>query len=507
MATTPHARITLAHTTPAATAVDALVVGLRPGSGKSVTVAAPHLTKQEQAQLEAAFTAISATGKSGDVARIPGGEDFAATTIVGLGLGTPAASSGPADAESLRKAIGTAIRSLSGFRRIGFALPIDDEDTLLHIAIAAQLSAYEFTAFKGSGTTRSGMGSRQIVILLDTPATASQKRALKDISFVADAVNRARDLVNTPPNALTPAALAEAAQHAMAALPVSVSVWDEDDLHGDGCGGILAVGQGSVNPPRLVRMDYAPEGATRHLALVGKGITFDTGGISIKPAANMDEMKADMAGAAAVIAAVRAIAELKLSVRVTGWVPAAENMPGGGAQRPGDVITIFGGKTVEVLNTDAEGRLILADALGLAVREAPDLIIDVATLTGAQRIALGVRTAGVMGNDDDARDAVCAAAVRAGELMWPMPLPEELRSSLDSATADISNHGERLGGMMTAALFLNEFIPPTQPWVHIDIAGPAFNDKGPYGYTPKGGTGAAVRTFVQVAAEMAAGSI
>jgi leucyl aminopeptidase len=216
-------------------------------------------------------------------------------------------------------------------------------------------------------------------------------------------------------------------------------------------------------------------------------------------------MKADMAGAAAVIAAVRAIAELALPIRVPGWVPSAENMPGGAAQRPGDVITVFGGTTVEVLNTDAEGRLILADALGMAALDSPDLMVDVATLTGAQRIALGARTAGVMANDDDARSSVCAAAERAGELMWPMPLPEDLRSSLDSATADIANIGERLGGMLTAGVFLREFVSPGQPWVHIDIAGPAFNDKAPYGYTPKGGTGAAVRTFVQVAAEMADG--
>jgi leucyl aminopeptidase len=316
-----------------------------------------------------------------------------------------------------------------------------------------------------------------------------------------------RDLVNTPPNALPPAALAEAGKAAVAGLPVKVRIWDEAALRREGCGGILAVGQGSTNPPRLLRLEYAPAGASRHLALVGKGITFDTGGISIKPAASMDEMKADMAGAAAVIGAVKAIAELGIPIRVTGWVPTAENMPSGTAQRPGDVITMYGGKTVEVLNTDAEGRLILADALGLAAEEQPDLVIDVATLTGAQRIALGARTAGVMANDDDARTAVCAAAERAGEQMWPMPLPDDLRPALDSATADIANIGDRLGGMLSAGVFLREFVPADQPWVHIDIAGPAFNEKGAYGYTPKGGTGAAVRTFVQVAAEMADGSL
>jgi leucyl aminopeptidase len=203
---------------------------------------------------------------------------------------------------------------------------------------------------------------------------------------------------------------------------------------------------------------------------------------------------------------VQAIAALRLPVRVTGWVPTAENMPSGTAQRPGDVITMFDGTTVEVLNTDAEGRLVLADALGMAAEDQPDLIIDAATLTGAQRVALGSRTAAVMSNDGQAREAVCDAAEAAGEAMWPMPLPEDLRSSLDSATADIANIGDRLGGMLSAGVFLQEFVPAGQPWVHLDIAGPAFNDKSAYGYTPKGGTGAAVRTFVEVARRMAAGT-
>jgi leucyl aminopeptidase len=220
----------------------------------------------------------------------------------------------------------------------------------------------------------------------------------------------------------------------------------------------------------------------------------------------MDEMKSDMAGAAAVLGAVKAIAELGLPVKVTGWLPSAENMPGSNAQRPGDVITIHGGTTVEVLNTDAEGRLILADALVLAAEEKPDLIIDVATLTGAAVVALGLRTAGVMANDDDARAAVVAAADAAGEAMWPMPLPDDLRATLDSGTADIANIGDgKGGGMLSAGVFLREFVPAGQSWVHVDIAGPSFNPKAPYGYTPKGATGSAVRTFVQVAAEMAAG--
>jgi leucyl aminopeptidase len=329
---------------------------------------------------------------------------------------------------------------------------------------------------------------------------------VKDVAVVAAGVNLTRDLVNTPPSALTPAMLAAAAVGAVHDLPVEVTVWDEDDLFRDGCGGILAVGQGSVHPPRLVRMEYAPQGATRHLALVGKGITFDSGGISIKPSAGMEDMKSDMAGAAAVVGAVRAIAELRLPIRVTGWIPAAENMPSGSAQRPSDVITTFDGTTVEVLNTDAEGRLVLADAIGMAVVQKPDLIIDVATLTGAQRIALGARIAGVMSNTDAAREQVCRSADAAGESVWPMPLPADLRASLDSSVADIANIGDRAGGMLSAGVFLGEFVPAGQPWVHMDIAGPSFNEKAAYGYTPKGGTGAAVRTFVQVAAELAQGS-
>jgi leucyl aminopeptidase len=341
-------------------------------------------------------------------------------------------------------------------------------------------------------------------VLLPQAPTAEQKQAAKDVVTVASAVNLTRDLVNTPPNALPPTALVASAVAAVDGLPVDVTVWDELDLVREGCGGILAVGQGSANPPRLARLSYSPEGATAHLALVGKGITFDTGGISLKPGLNMDEMKTDMAGAAAVIGAVRAIAELGLPVRVTGWVPTAENMPSGTAQRPGDVITMYGGKTVEVLNTDAEGRLILADAIGLAAEDKPDLLIDVATLTGAQVVALGLRTAGVMANDDDARSSVVDAATAAGEAMWPMPLPDDLRATLDSGTADIANIGDRNGGMLSAGVFLREFVPAGQAWVHVDIAGPSHNSKAAYGYTPKGGTGCAVRTFVQIAAEMAA---
>lgn len=494
--------IALASSLPHSHATDALIVGVTTGKGRKPSVASPGMSAAQRTRIAEALTAVGATGKSGDLVRIPGGAGVSAPVVVGIGLGD-----GNLDHETLMRAVGSAIRSLAGTRRVSISLPMEDDEALVAVSMAALLAAYDFTEFRGKSAKGRPAPVRSITVLLPESPTPEQKQAIKDVKVIVDGVFLARDLVNTPPSALHPQELAEAAISAVEDLPVAVTVWDVPDLQRDGCGGILAVGMGSAHAPRLVKLEYAPAGATAHLALVGKGITFDTGGISIKPAASMDEMKADMAGAAAVIGAVQAIARLGLPVRVTGWVPSAENMPSGTAQRPGDVITMFDGTTVEVLNTDAEGRLILGDALGMAVAEKPDLIIDAATLTGAQRIALGARIAGVMSNSDEARSRVCSSAEAAGESVWPMPLPADLRASLDSPVADIANIGDRLGGMLSAGVFLKEFIPDRQPWVHLDIAGPAFNEKGAYGYTPKGGTGAAVRTFVQVAAEMAEGSV
>ena len=244
------------------------------------------------------------------------------------------------------------------------------------------------------------------------------------------------------------------------------------------------------------------------VVFVGKGITFDSGGLSLKPPKSMESMKSDMGGAAAIIGAMQAIAALSPAVHVVGYLPLAENMPSGSAQRPSDVLTIYGGKTVEVLNTDAEGRLVLADALARSAGDSPDLLVDVATLTGAQVVALGPRIAAVMANDDELRDALVAAADQAGEAMWPMPLPGELRKGLDSAVADLANVApDRYGGMLVAGLFLREFVPAGVRWAHLDIAGPAFNDSAPHGYTPKGGTGAATRALVQIALDAAAGRL
>ena len=306
-----------------------------------------------------------------------------------------------------------------------------------------------------------------------------------------------RDLVNTPPVDLYPASFAEAAQGFAEQLGCEIRVWEPQQLVDEGFGGILAVGMGSSRLPRLVRIAWAPEGAKETVALVGKGITFDTGGISLKPPKAMETMKSDMAGAAAVMHVVLAAARAKLPIGVTAWLCLAENMPSGTAQRPSDVIKTYSGTTVEVLNTDAEGRLVLADGLARAVEEKPSAVIDVATLTGAQGLALGTRTSAVMGTED-LRAEVIAAAEAAAEPMWPMPLPEHLREALDSKVADLQNMGDpNGGGMLTAGIFLREFVGDT-PWAHLDIARPAFNEGGAYGEVVPGGTGVSVRTLFEL---------
>jgi leucyl aminopeptidase len=396
--------LTLAATPASSTVCDALLIGIAPGKGKSVDVYAHGLTAAQSRKLAEAFASAGASAKAGEVTRIPAQTGIKAKTIIGVGLGDFRSMKG---FESYRRSVGNAVRSTAGMKKIAI-IATPDIPHLRPLALGAQLAAYSFTEHKGK--SKGATPVQSIVLLVPGAVTPEQKELIAEINVISLSVFLARDLVNTPPNALPPVALAKAAKDAVAGLPVKVTTWDVAALKRDGCGGILGVGQGSTNPPRLVKLEYAPAGATKHLSLVGKGITFDTGGISIKPAAQMDEMKGDMGGAAAVIAAVKAIAELGLKVKVTGWVPTAENMPSGEAMRPGDVITMFDGTTVEVLNTDAEGRLILADALGMAVLEKPTLLIDAATLTGAQGIALGSRISGVMSNDDDARAQVCAAA-------------------------------------------------------------------------------------------------
>jgi leucyl aminopeptidase len=315
----------------------------------------------------------------------------------------------------------------------------------------------------------------------------------------AEAVWRVRDLVTMPPNFLNPASFVEQVTQMAQGSSIEIEVYDEKRVAAEGLGGISAVGQGSLNPPRLMILRYQPAQPTRHVALVGKGITFDSGGLSLKAPNAMVGMKYDMTGAAVMAASTLAASALGGSIAITAYLCLAENMPSGSASRPNDVITIKGGKTVEILNTDAEGRLVMADGLSLASALNPDLIIDIATLTGAARIALGERYAGLMGTPEGVAE-IEGAASATGEKVWAMPLPSELRALLSSDVADIANAkpGEVLGGMLLAGVFLREFVGEGIPWAHLDIAGPANNSSSAFGFTPKGASGALTRTILSV---------
>lgn len=330
------------------------------------------------------------------------------------------------------------------------------------------------------------------------------KHNFKHVIALCEKVNLARDLINTPANDLWPDAFAKTASKFAKSHGLKIEVWDEKRLEKENCGGISAVGRGSHRPPRLVKLSYGRTGP--RVAIVGKGITFDTGGLSLKPAESMVGMKYDMAGAATALGALLAIAERKIAVRVDAYLCLAENMPGGSATRPGDVIKIRNGKTVEVLNTDAEGRLVMADGLSLAMETDPDHVIDIATLTGAASIALGNRYAGIMG-EGEAVERILKAADHAGEQLWHMPMPNELRALLDSDIADIANVkiGNRAGGMLIAAHFLAEFVKGGKKplsWAHLDIAGPGNNAGAPYGSTPSGASGVMLRTVVAMVEQL-----
>lgn len=481
---------------PARLGVDVLVVAVAP-AGQSITVLdGGALPQQVRTRLVADARGLGITGKADTVHRLPAGDRLAADVLAVVGVGeldgnaTRAGATVPA--EVLRRAAGAATRTLTGVASLAFVLPTDDDARLAAVAEGALLGAYRFTRYRTGADE--ALPAETIELVTSRAKEASARAAVERAQVVAAAVAGARDLVNTSPLDLFPAAFADQAKAAAKGTKVKVSVLDEKQLAAGGYGGLIAVGQGSSRPPRLVKLTWSPSKATRSVSLVGKGITFDSGGLSIKPAKGMETMKSDMAGAAAVLHTVLAAAALEVPVKVTGWLCLAENMPSGTAQRPSDVITQRGGKTVEVLNTDAEGRLVLADGLVAACEEKPDVVVDIATLTGAQVVALGSRVSAVMG-DDDVRQAVVDAAEGVGEQFWPMPLPSELRAGLDSKVADLANIGDRMGGMLVGGLFLREFVGET-PWAHLDIAGPAFNDGAPYGYTPSGGTGVGVRTLL-----------
>ncbi|MCL3860718.1 leucyl aminopeptidase [Actinotalea sp. K2] len=482
---------TLTSKDPARLAVDALVVAVASSGAGVALVGADTLPTELRTLVTGSARALGITGEQDSVHRLPSGGHLTAPVLVLVGTGPATASLTP---EGLRRAAGAATRQLAGVASVGFALPADDVDSVAAIVEGALLGAYEYTRYRDQAD-RPRPPSRFEVVTPRGRENAA-KRAVERAVVLAAAVHGVRDLVNAAPIDLFPAAFADAARAAVKGTKIKVSVLDEKALAAGGYGGLVAVGQGSSRGPRLVKLTWSPSKATRSVALVGKGITFDSGGLSLKPAKGMEAMKSDMAGAAAVLHTVLAAAALEVPVKVTGWLCLAENMPSGTAQRPSDVITQRGGTTVEVLNTDAEGRLVLADGLVAACEEKPDAVIDIATLTGAQVVALGTRVSAVMGTDD-LRAEVVAAAQTSGEQFWPMPLPEELRAGLKSSVADLANIGDRFGGMLSAGLFLREFVGST-PWAHLDIAGPAFNEASAHGYTPVGGTGVGVRTLLSL---------
>jgi leucyl aminopeptidase len=480
--------------------VDAVIVGV--AQGPDGPVPAPGAEDVDAAlggNLAETLGALGATGKAEEVTKIASAGKLKAPLIAAVGIGAPADTAAPFDGEALRRAAGAAVRALATGKplRVALALPARDGAEAEAVALGALLGGYTFGRYTGKQ-----QDTELILLGGDTAEAADRARVL------ADAMTLVRDLVNTGPSDLYPSTFAAEAERVAGAAGLDIEVLDEKALAEGGYGGLTGVGQGSVHPPRLVRLAYTHPDAAKTVVLAGKGITFDSGGLSLKPPKSMEAMKSDMSGAAAVLAAVAALAKLGPAVNVVGYLCMAENMPSGTAQRPSDVITIYGGRTVEVLNTDAEGRLVLADAVARSAADSPDLLIDVATLTGAQLVALGPRIMGVMANDDAVLYGVVDAAKRAGEGAWPMPLPEELRKGLDSAVADIANvTPERNGGMLVGGLFLREFVPDGVRWAHLDIAGPAFHEGEPYGYTPKGGTGAAVRSLVQVALDVADGRL
>jgi leucyl aminopeptidase len=488
---------------------DAIVIGVgKGGKGPVVAPGADAVDKAYDGRLAGVLETLGASGAEGEITKLPAPAGFKAPLVLAVGLGAEPEEGEEYGAEALRRAAGVAARALTGAKKAAFALPLADAADAGAIAEGALLGAYSFDAYKGGAKDAKGKAPLgEVALLGGKPRDKEYKAAVERALAVTEELNRARDLVNTPPNDLDPEAFAAVAQTAAKEHGIKVEVLDEKALEKGGYGGILGVGAGSAAGPRLVKLSYTHADATKHLAFVGKGITYDSGGISLKPAGHNETMKCDMSGAAAVFAAVVAAARLGLAVNVTGWLALAENMPSGSATRPGDVLRMYSGKTVEVLNTDAEGRLVLADALWAASAEKPDAIVDVATLTGAMVLALGNRTFGVMANDDAFRSAIVEAADEVGEPSWPMPLPEHLRKGMDSPTADIANMGERMGGGLVAGLFLREFVGEGITWAHLDIAGPAFNEGGPFGYTPKGGTGSAVRTLVRLAELTAAGDL
>ncbi|SEQ99628.1 leucyl aminopeptidase [Microlunatus flavus] len=517
MPTPPLPSLALATSLPRGSVV--LVVGLAEDGVRGVPAAVDAAyAKSFGTDVATLAASVGATSKAGQTRTLPPVGDV---RLVVVGLGDQGEDEAAA-AVALREAAATGVRYASGLAdgadqkgakaaarargalSVVVALGTSTPETTLAVATGALVGTY---AYAGVGARSSTPPAVEKVTVLHEGAarTAAGEDVAEVANVVAAAVLTAREWVNIPANLLYPASFAEEAQALVKGTRISVEVLDEGELEAQGYGGLMAVGGGSARPPRLVRLSYRPRGAKTHLALVGKGITFDTGGLNLKPGDSMYTMKCDMAGAAAVLAATWAIAKLGLKVQVTAYGALAENMPSGSAYRPSDVITIYGGTTVENGNSDAEGRIVMADALARSNADSPDLVVDVATLTGAAVVALGDRTAGVMATDDATAQRVLEASKAAGEPFWQLPIPPETRGKLDSSVADLRSTGgsDRSGGALVAAAFLREFVDAPTPWAHLDIAGPAFRTGSPEGSFSTGGTGVGVTTLVALARSMA----
>ena len=514
---------TLRTGSPARTRSDAVVAGVVwTPQGPRLGEAAAEVGEAYGRKLRPLLASMGVTGKAGEAVTLPTNGVVKAPLLVLVGLGPD-----ETDHVAVRRAAGVAARSVPNAASVALALPAGTPELVAAVTEGHLLGGYTFTRYKSAKPSKGARSSGKDAPLDTEPTTkdavdavvlspvarrADAVAAFEAAQVVARAVLQCRDWVNTPPGDLTPPLFADAVSSAHAELTkgrgapkVGIEVLDEDQLAEMGCGGILSVGSSSVAPPRLVRLTWEPPAAVAHLALVGKGVTFDSGGLTIKPSSSMLHMKGDMAGAAAAVAATLAIARLGLPLRVTTYAPMAENMVSGTSSRPGDVVTMRGGTTVELANLDAEGRMLLGDALALAVEQRPDLVVDIATLTGHMQVALGDKVAAVMGSDDAQRSLVLDASAAAGEPHWPMPIPEEMTERVTSSkVADLLQHDwVRWGGGLYAAAFLREFTAGL-PWAHLDIAGNEMNTGGPYGHVPAGATGFGVATLVQLARDLVA---
>jgi leucyl aminopeptidase len=437
-------------------------------------------------------------GKLGEAILVTTFGKLPAKQVLFIGLG----KKGSVRVTEIRKAGGATARRTGGGRTVATTIPQavrgSGEAAAGAFVEGFALASYRFLKYRAEKDTRPNR-VESVDLIPDKKWDARKtKAAIERGTVLAEATNLARDLKNTPSSDKSPESLADTAKQ-IARNGLKVKVFDEKELAAKGFGGILGVGRGSAKPPRLIQLRYEPKGAKRTIAFVGKGITFDSGGISLKPALGMDWMKMDMGGGAAVLGAMLAISKLKPKVAVHGYIATAENMPGGNATRPGDIITHYGGKTSEVGNTDAEGRLVMADAIVYAREQGADVVLDIATLTGACVVALGSKMFGVIGEPRSEVAKVLSAAERAGEPAWELPLNTDYAVAMKSEIADLSNIAKKdVGaGAITAALFLKEFAGDT-PWVHLDIAGPMKSDEDSF-ENSKGATGVGVRTLVEFA--------